>query len=413
METKREKIVKWITVAVTAVMLLVIIVCNVGNDSSDTLETTKGIEASEETNEALNLDASLVKVNEFMVGLSIEDAINNGGLQTSTEKTTEEETEEQNIYVGKFLVNVNEFLNVRASADAESEIVGKIYAGGGGDIIEKGTEWTKVQSGNVVGYIINDYAWFDEEVEAHISDIAACYGTSVVNSLRVRTSGSSDAEVIATIDIGAEFQVLEKGTEWTKISYIGREVYVASNYILYEYEMSAGITTQEEQAAIAAEAERQRLAAEAAEAERQRQQAAYEQAVRESQFVETVQTTGHVISAEDAYLIACTVSAEAGGDIYEDQLAVANVILNRLKAGRYGSTVHDVIYARGQFTVATNGSLSRYISNGPTDVAVQATKDAIAGINNVPEYYNFCSLRAANYAAYSQYTIIGAQVFHK
>lgn len=115
--------------------------------------------------------------------------------------------------------------------------------------------------------------------------------------------------------------------------------------------MGTGITTEEEQAEIAEEEARKAAeAAAAAEAERARQQK-QAQAVANSHFVETVQTSAYSISEEDAYLIACVVSAEAGGDIYEDQLAVANVILNRLKSGRYGNSVSNVVYARGQFTV--------------------------------------------------------------
>lgn len=53
------------------------------------------------------------------------------------------------------------------------------------------------------------------------------------------------------------------------------------------------------------------------------------------------------------------------------------------------------------------------MTNGPLSVAVQATKDAISGVNNVPNYSNFCALYAANYSRYNEYTIIGAQVFYR
>ena len=52
---------------------------------------------------------------------------------------------------------------------------------------------------------------------------------------------------------------------------------------------------------------------------------------------------------------------QRGSSSYECQLAVANVILNRLKGGSYGDSVRDVIYARNQFSVARNGSMDRYI----------------------------------------------------
>lgn len=413
MDTKQDKIITYISVALASIVLLVVIACNVGNDSSKSnLESKTVSEEAASNYEDLGLEASLVKVNEIIVGLSLDDANNETDVENnSTTQEIEDTTKSE--YADKFLVNVNEFVNVRAEALAEAALVGKIYAGGGGDVLEKGSEWTKVQSGNVIGYIKNEFAYFGDDIEAHITECANIFASSTVDMLRIRQSADAGNNVIATINAGAEIQVIEKGDEWTSVNYIGQTAYVATSYLKFEYEMAAGVTVEEEQAAIAAEAERQRLAQEAAAAEEQRRQQAYQLAVEASKFVDTVQTSGYNLSEQDAYLIACVVASEAGGDIYEDQLAVANVILNRLNGGRYGSSVYDVVYARGQFTVATNGMLARAMANGPGAVAIQATKDALSGINNVPNYCNFASLRAANFSAYSQYTIIGAQVFYR
>lgn len=412
MDTKQDKIITYISVALASIVLLVVIACNVGNDSSkNILESETVSEEVGSGNAELKLEASLVKVNEIIVGLSLDDAEDETEEETKDTAKIEETT--KNPYADKFLVNVNEFVNIRTEASTESALVGKIYKGGGGDVLEKGTEWSKIQSGNVIGYIKNEYAYFGEEVEAHITECANIYAISTVDALRVRSSADAGNNVIATIDTGAEIQVMEKGTEWTKVNYIGQTAYVATSYMKFEYEMAAGVTVEEEQAAIEAEAERQRLEAQAAAEAEQRRQQAYQQAVSASQFVETIKTSGYSLSEQDAYLIACVVTAEAGGDIYEDQLAVANVILNRLKGGRYGASVYDVVYARGQFTVATNGMLARAIANGPGSVAVQATKDALSGVNNVPNYCNFAALSAANFSAYNQYTIIGLQVFYR
>lgn len=271
------------------------------------------------------------------------------GAEPETVETVMEKAPSK--YAGKFLVNVDEFLFVRAEGSADAQAVGKIYKGCGGDVIEKGTEWSKIKSGNVEGYIKNEFAYFDEELEAHESEFAGSTAKSTVNSLRIRKTADLNGTVIGTIDEGADVIINELGTEWTHVTYSGVTGYVSTNYLNITYQMGTGITTEEEQAEIAEEEARKAAeAAAAAEAERARQQK-QAQAVANSHFVETVQTSAYSISEEDAYLIACVVSAEAGGDIYEDQLAVANVILNRLKSGRYGNSVSNVVYARGQFTV--------------------------------------------------------------
>lgn len=418
MDTKQDKIITIISAALAVVILVVVIACNVGNDSPSVDNENKTKEAETETNlEGLNFEASIIETNNFFVGIPVDET---ESLEAEEIETAEVEPETLDTvtvqapskYAGMFFVKVDEFLFVRADGNEAAEAVGKIYKGCGGEVLERGAEWSKIKSGNVVGYIKNEFAYFDDEIEAHESEFASSSATSTVDSLRIRNSADANSTVIGTLEPGNVATVNEYGAEWSKITYGGITGYTATSYLVFTYTMGNGITVAEEQAAIEAEAERQRLAQEAAEAEERRKQEAYQQAINNSQFVETIQTSAYNISEEDAYLIACVVSAEAGGDIYEDQLAVANVILNRLKSGRYGNTVSGVIYARGQFAVVPNGSMQRYMDNGPLPVAVQATKDAISGINNVPNYLYFSALYAANFSRYNEYTIIGAQVFY-
>ena len=51
---------------------------------------------------------------------------------------TEPATQEQptSAFTGKFMVNVDEYLNIRAAADENSDVVGKLYAGAGGTVRE-------------------------------------------------------------------------------------------------------------------------------------------------------------------------------------------------------------------------------------------------------------------------------------
>lgn len=328
-------------------------------------------------------------------------------------ETPEPVVEEPYKYENTFIVNVNEYLNVRSTPSTDGEVLGKIYAGGGGEVIEKGEQWSKIVSGNVEGYINNDYAWFAEDAEAHMSEVCTMYAVSNVNSLRVRKGPGTDWKVIATVNAGAEVQVLGFEGDWAKVNYIGTEAYIYAEYLETEYYIEAGVTIAEEQEAIRLEQERlaeEQRKAEEAEAARQQK---IQNAIANSSLTETVQTSAYNVSEEDAYLLACTVCAEAGYESYEGKLAVANIILNRLNGGAYGRTIYDVVYARGQFAVVTNGALNRVINNGPNAESLQAAKDALAGINNVPQYTSFCALKAANFDLYSEYSIICNQVFYR
>lgn len=91
---------------------------------------------------------------------------------------------------------------------------------------------------------------------------------------------------------------------------------------------------------------------------------------------------------EDLYWLARVVHAEAPGDIDEGQIAVANVVLNRLNSG-WARTIKDVIFQRingtFQFTPVENGTI--YIS--PSRRAVNNAIRALNGERMVPKnvYY--------------------------
>lgn len=326
--------------------------------------------------------------------------------ETQTQPETEEQTTEEYAYADFFLVNVDEYLNVRSEGSENGEILGKIYAGGGGRVLEAGTEWSKIQSGNVIGYINNSYAWFAHDAEANIPNVCEMTATSTADTLRLRKGPGTDYGVEELVDCGTQVTVMAVEGDWVTIRYNGKTLYAAKEYISMQYEIGEGITIEEEQAIIAAEAER--IAAEAAaEEERKRQNMA------KAKITETVYSSAYAMSAEDTYLLACLVMSEAGGEPYEGKLAVANIVLNRLNSGKYGNTISDVIYASGQFSVVRNGALDRAIQNGPNAGSVQAAQEALSGTNNVSGYTSFCTVSVAKYGRYQEYSIIGNQVFYR
>ena len=76
------------------------------------------------------------------------------------------------------------------------------------------------------------------------------------------------------------------------------------------------------------------------------------------------------------------VQAEAGGSGYDGMLAVANVVLNRVKYSRFPNTVEEVIFANRQFTPISDG---RYYKVKVSETARQVVKDALNGARIVDE----------------------------
>jgi N-acetylmuramoyl-L-alanine amidase len=76
-------------------------------------------------------------------------------------------------------------------------------------------------------------------------------------------------------------------------------------------------------------------------------------------------------------LLSRIVTAEAKGEPYIGQIAVANVIMNRVESDGFPNDIKSVIYDKGQFSPVSNGT----INQPATDVAKQAVRDALNGSN--------------------------------
>ena len=84
-------------------------------------------------------------------------------------------------------------------------------------------------------------------------------------------------------------------------------------------------------------------------------------------------SSGYVSS--DHRLLAKLVYAEARGEPYKGQVAVAAVVLNRVASSSFPNTVSGVIYQSGAFSCVDNGS----INNTPDSNCIRAALDALNG----------------------------------
>lgn len=91
---------------------------------------------------------------------------------------------------------------------------------------------------------------------------------------------------------------------------------------------------------------------------------------------------GVSVSEEEIEILERIVQAEAGGSGYDGMLAVANVVLNRVKSERFPNSVTDVVFAHRQFTPISDG---RYYTIRVTDTARQVVEDALSGARLLEE----------------------------
>ena len=221
--------------------------------------------------------------------------------------------------------------------------------------------------------------------------------TGNTDTLNVRQSASTDSNILAEAFNGQTFMAREAGGEWIEILYTPDITgYVAAEFVIAENKAGTAVDMETIKG----------FQAEAAEKEAERK-------AREKKKQIAV-TTGSpmVASVDDVTLLAAVCQYEAGGS-YEGCLAVANVVLNRVRSGGYPNSIAEVIYAPGQFGGVRAGALNRYLSGGISGNAKRAASDALAGVNNIGDYTSFCSARIANVNAYSSYTVVGGNCFYK
>ena len=118
----------------------------------------------------------------------------------------------------------------------------------------------------------------------------------------------------------------------------------------------------------------------------------------------------------DLYWLSRVISAESRGELLLGQIAVGNVVLNRVASGQFPDTVKGVVFDRKygvQFEPVSNGT----IYDQPTDSAVLAAKLCLEGAAPVGDslYFYAPALSAGTWISTSRayYGTIGCHKFYE
>ncbi|MBS6465552.1 MAG: SH3 domain-containing protein [Clostridium sp.] len=177
---------------------------------------------------------------------------------TEAEEVTEETTEaapecEYPEWQEYAVANIEGSLRVRAEASTDAEIVGKLYPYAVAHVVERGEEWSKVESGSVSGYVANEFLMFGDEAGAYITENYKYCASVEVPALNVRQDQSTESECIGSVTGGQELDVLGETDEWVEIQYNDDTVgYVAKEFVEVGWNYPTAMTLEEEQAMIEA-----------------------------------------------------------------------------------------------------------------------------------------------------------------
>ncbi len=289
-------------------------------------------------------------------------------------------------YDGLAVANVkNEPLNMRTEPSTDAQIIGKCYRGCGGTVLERKNGWTRIRSGKLKGWVKDDYLLYGTDMEPLAQELGLLSASVTAVTLNVRETSSTDSAILKQAAQGESFPVLSTTDGWIKVQLSAdTNGYISAEYAKISPVPGKAVDAKEEAAALQS-------------ADKAEEKPAY------------------IISATDdeIYLLAACTAMETGNGSYDEQLAVASCIINRVKSKQWGSSVSSVIYADGQFPGAHSGLLDSFLSQGPSQTALKAAKAALTGSNNIGDYLYFNSIRRISPENYSSYKIVGDNCFYK
>jgi spore germination cell wall hydrolase CwlJ-like protein len=291
-----------------------------------------------------------------------------------TASTAETVSEEEQKWQDKLMAKVDNFLYVRAKADADSKIVGKMYKGDRAVIKKVGKTWTKIASGNVVGYVKNEYCVTGTDALEYAQKHCDTVAKVNIDGLRVRKSASTDGAVVKAVASGEALVVDTKADApegWVAVKVNSDTCYVSEEYVTVSLQTGKAVTLDEEAAALKAEE-----AKKAAEAAANTKTA---EASGQTSSSGTTQGTSLAATADEETLLAAIIQCEAGGQSMECMTAVGAVVVNRVHSGSFPNTIYGVLYQNGQFGPASSGRLASRISSGVSSRARQAAQAALSG----------------------------------
>ena len=186
----------------------------------------------------------------------------------------EAEAAERAIYTDVAIAQVNNYVRVRAEANTDSEVLGKLYNNSAATILET-TEngWYKIKSGNVTGYVKCEYVVVGNEELAR--EVSTRYATVTCTTLYVRMEPTTESKILTMLPKGDDFVVVDESMRddgWVMVTTAEGEGYVSTDYVELRTEFVTAESKEEEAARLKKEEEARRKAAAAAEAARKKKE---------------------------------------------------------------------------------------------------------------------------------------------
>lgn len=149
-------------------------------------------------------------------------------------------------YAGKCMAVVDNSLNVRETPGMDVAIIGKMIVGSVADVTERGESWTRIHSGNVDGYVSNDYLVFDDAAGAYAQQVCSTVATVNADVLMVREEPGTDSRILDRVVQEQDLELLEDQGDWIKVTLENGTVgYVSAEFVTVHFGTKTAFTIDE------------------------------------------------------------------------------------------------------------------------------------------------------------------------
>lgn len=173
-------------------------------------------------------------------------------------------SDEEEDFTNLVIAQVDDYVNVRAEASEDSEIVGKLYNNSAGDLLEEQDGWYKISSGSCTGFVKAEYCVTGDDAQALAAKVGIRLARVTTTTLYVRSEPTTDSEVIGMVPIEDELMILTEMPGWVKVSIEEGDGFVSDEYVKIHTEFIKAESKEEEEARLKKEEEAREAARRAA-----------------------------------------------------------------------------------------------------------------------------------------------------
>ena len=196
-----------------------------------------------------------------------------GGITSSLDESDTSDNEMAGVlgevvkdnYTGFCIAKVSSYVNVRSEPSEEGEVLGKLYDKSVGTVEAEENGWYLINSGNVHGYVKNDYVAIGVDADTLAKEAGTRVAVVTTETLRVRQEATTDSSILGLIPMAEELIVTDETEDFVKVSIEEGDGWVSKDYVDLRTDYVYAESREEEKARLAKEEADRQVAQKAAQ----------------------------------------------------------------------------------------------------------------------------------------------------